>query len=190
MWQHPTLGDVTAEPVTLAQAKTQCRVVLDDTSLDDHFAVLIATARDHVEKYCGMHFAERAVTLACSGWDDLSAIPLAPVKSVATIKYRDQAGEQRTVSDDVYAIGGTRFSPAIVLNAGQDWPTDIAVSDSTIELAAVLGGKVPPSVRHAMLMLIAHLYVVRESVNVGNIVTTVPMAFDDLLVNDRRGIYA
>jgi uncharacterized phiE125 gp8 family phage protein len=190
MWQQPAFGEVTAEPVALAQAKRQCRVVPEDTSLDDHFAGLIATARDHVEKYCGMHFAERTVTLACSEWSDLSAIPVAPLKSVATIKYRDEAGEQRTVSGDVYAIVGTRFSPAIDLNAGQEWPTDMAASGSAIELAAVVGGNVPPSVRHAMLMLIAHLYAVRESVNVGNIVTTVPMAFDDLLVNDRRGIYA
>ena len=183
MWTIKAIGAPTAEPVDLPTARRQCRVGLTDETYDPDLTRLILVARDHVEKYCGMMFATRSVTLKCSAWDDLASLPLAPLNAVTSIKYVDEAGDQQTVADTVYEEGGDRFSSAVVLKAGQAWP--VSMDGSSIELVATFGGDVPPSVQHAMLMLLAHLFVFREAVSESS-VTTVPIAFDDLLANDRR----
>lgn len=183
MWTIKSTGAVTEEPVDLPTARRQCRVGLTDETYDPDLTRLITVARDHVEKYCGMMFATRPVTLECSAWVDLAALPLAPLNAVTSIKYADAAGDQQTVPDTVYEKGGDRFAPSIVLKAGQAWP--VSMDGSSIELVATLGGNVPPSVQHAMLMLLAHLFVFREAVSESS-VATVPIAFDDLLANDRR----
>lgn len=184
-WPAKSSGVISVEPVELVDARRQCRIGPTDTSFDPEITRLIKVARDHVEKYCGMQFATRELTLECTDWSDMARLPFAPLAEITSIKYRDDAGDQQTLPDSVYEQGGDRFTPAIRLKLGQSWPVAME-HGANIELVATFGGEVPPSVQHAMLMLIAHLFVVRESVNVGNIVSAVPMAFDDLLVNDRR----
>ncbi len=176
-----SIGAVTAEPVTQADARTQCRIVSSDTSFDTQLTRLIAAARDHVEKYCAMRFAERTITMRADSFVDLATLPEAPLKAVTSITYRDPAGNEQTLSDTVYELGGDRFSPAIVLKDGQQWPEGTAIG-----IAVVSGGGVPEGVAHAMLMLVAHWFAVREAVNVGNIVSQVPMAVEALLSNERR----
>lgn len=184
-WPAKSIGAPTAEPVEIGDARRQCRVGPTDTSFDPDLTRLVKVARDHVEKYCGVKFATRSVTLECTHWHDMALLPIAPLAEIASIKYVDGAGDQQIVPDTVYDKGGDRFAPAVILKPGQVWPAVLG-HGANIELVASFGGDVPPSVQHAMLMLIAHLFAVRESVNVGNIVSSVPMAFDDLLSNDRR----
>lgn len=188
MWYPPTVGPVVAEPVTDAAAKRQCRIASADTSFNDDIAHLIKVARDHVEKYCGLHFAERTITLECDSFADLAALPEAPLKSVTSIAYTDADGAQQTLSDDVYRPAGTRFTPTIELKPGQAWPA--TQHGSRVELVAVFGGDAPEAVQHAMLLLVGHWFSVREAVNIGNITSVLPMTVDDLLSNHRRGIYA
>lgn len=187
MWYSPQTGPVSVEPVTDAAAKRQCRIAPADTSFNDDIAHLVKVARDHVEMYCGLHFAERTITLECDSFADLAALPEAPLKSVTSIAYTDADGAQQTLSDDVYRPAGTRFTPTIELKPGQAWPA--ILPNSRVELVAVFGGDVPEAVQHAMLLLIGHWFSVREAVLQGG-AALVPMTVDDLLSNHRRGIYA
>lgn len=72
-WYPFTLGDPETEPVTLDEAKEQCRV-LDDEA-DAQLALLIKAAREHVESYCGQSFSGREVELKCDAFYDLSRLP-------------------------------------------------------------------------------------------------------------------
>jgi len=103
----------------------------------------------------------------------------------------------RTYTDgDVVRLTNSGGALPTGLSAGTDYYVRDA-SGYTVKLAATSGGtaiditgagtgthfvgEIPQPIRAAMLLLIGHLYANREAVNVGNIVTTVPLAVDALL---------
>lgn len=189
MW-HPAIsaGAVT-EPVSLDDAKRQCHILPADTSFDVEITRLIKVARNHVEERCGMLFGARAITIECDCFADFSERwPYAPLSAVGSVTYTDAAGDEQTLGTSVYRVGGTRFAPCVELKPDQSWP-EIEYG-SRVAVDATFGSTTPEEVAHAMLLLIGHWFAVREAVNVGNIVSAVPMAVDMLLSNELRGAYA
>ncbi|OWQ91104.1 head-tail connector protein [Sphingopyxis witflariensis] len=104
------------EPVSLADAKLQCRVI--GTDEDDALDLYIASARAHAEAYCGAAFAERTLVARCDSFTDLARLPFAPVNSVTTITYDDMTGVQQTLSATVYELRADGLDAAIVLMTG------------------------------------------------------------------------
>ena len=127
---------------------------------------------------------QRTVTVKCDSFDDFAHFPVVPLISVSSVSYVDGAGANQTLSTDVYEVRTDGLVASLALKSGQTWPTPR--TGSRITATAVVGyATVPPSVKHAMLLLVAHWVAERETVNVGNIVNTVPHAADALLVNYR-----
>jgi uncharacterized phiE125 gp8 family phage protein len=184
MWYPATITTPAAgEPVSDAEAKAHL-VVIDD---DDATLVtrLVKAARTHTEKYCGVRLAEQTISVACDRFADMCRFPEAPMKSVTSIKYIDTDGIEQTLPTSVYQPRPDGLEPSISLKYNQSWPATQPKSRITVE--AIVGYEAAPEdVKHAMLLLIGHFYANREAVNVGTIVTTVPLGFDSLLVNDRR----
>ena len=59
---YKVITDVGTEPVSLAEARLQCKVDADDTSHDTYLQnVLIPGAREYAEHYARCAFAERAL---------------------------------------------------------------------------------------------------------------------------------
>lgn len=173
MWYPAKPTGATVEPVTLDEAKRQARVMHNDD--DAHLTHLIAAARDHVERYTGAAWAQQAVEVMCDGWSDLSRLPVFPVQSVV-IEYVDAAGDEQTLPGTVY-----EFRPdaaAVVLRPGQQWPATAV--GTRISVTAVVGGATPPSVKHAILMLLSDLNENRE-IDAADARTTL----DNLLANHR-----
>jgi uncharacterized phiE125 gp8 family phage protein len=54
--------------------------------------------------------------------------------------------------------------------------------------AAIGYATAPEDICHALLMLIAHWYENRATVNVGNITSELPFAVNALISNHRRGV--
>lgn len=102
------------EPVSLAQAKTHCRVDFPDD--DDYFAALIPQCRAAIESYCNISIVTKALTVtvtnACgqpewnsynrvSRWDyafygltmagKWFELPYGPVKSIVSVTMTDRA---------------------------------------------------------------------------------------------------
>lgn len=179
MW-YPSTVTVAAssEPVTLAEAKAQTRV--DGTANDTALNLYIASARAHVEAYCGTPIVSRTVTVKCDGFDDFDKFPVAPLSSVSSVSYVDGAGETQTLSTDVYEVRADGLTASIVLKYGQSWPS---IRDgSRITVTAVVGySTVPADIKHATLLLVSGMFENRET-------GTVPPAVDALLANHR--IYA
>jgi uncharacterized phiE125 gp8 family phage protein len=172
-----------SEPVTLAEAKAHCRV--DDTASDDLLGALIVTARQHVEQYAGLAIEAQTVSLQCSDWSDLGALPVAPVSAVTSLKYLDQTATEQTVdSGDYVLIGADTLAPSIGRGFGVSWPTPYGRGDA-IRLVVVAGyADVPAPIKAAMLLLIGHWFENREAVVEGQAME-LPLSVSALLANYR-----
>lgn len=186
MWYPASVAAPASEPVTLTQAKAQLRV--DHSDDDTLIASLIKAARAHIEAACAVRFSARTgVSFKCDGFSDLARLPEAPVSSIASITYIDAAGASETLPTTVYEVRADGLDVGIVLKTDQTWPT--IQSGSRVTVTAAIGyATAPDDICHALLMLIAHWYENRATVNVGNITSELPFAVNALISNHRRGV--
>ncbi len=150
------------EPVTLAEAKANCRVT--SSAEDSLFARWIASAREQVEHEIGRRLVtqtRRWLLDAFPAGDESIKLhaELVPAQSVASIQYLDGGGVQRTLAGSVYALDALNLPGYIVLQAGQSWPTDVADSANAVQVEVVCGmaadaANVPACVWQAMQVLI------------------------------------
>lgn len=180
MWYPATVTvAATAEPVTLVEAKRQCRVDHDDDNTQIEF--LIESARAHAEKYTNTRLATQTVTVKCDSFCDMARLPLAPVQSVSSVTYVDVDGVTQTLSTDVYETRTDGLESSITLKYGQSWPA--IRNKSRITVTAVVGYETPPpDVRHAMLLFISETFNQRANAKVEDWT-----ALDALLSNHRYG---
>lgn len=186
MWAPATVTAAASEAVSVLDARRQCAIEDEETGFDPLLTRLIAAARDHVERYCGVRIGAQTLSMACDGWCDLERLPEAPVSSVTSVTYVDTDGATQTLSTSVYEVRTSGLDAGMVLKYGQAWPA--MRPGSRITVVAEAGyATAPAALTHAMLLLIGHWYSNRESVITGTITAALPQAFDDLLSNFRRG---
>ena len=109
-------------------------------------------------------------------------VPLPPLRSVESVSYLDDDGEAVPMDPTLYRVvdKGDQCSH-IVPVPGACWPSVPCTEDAVtvrFEAGYVI---VPPAVRSAILLLVGHLYENREAVNVGNVVTPMPLGVEALL---------
>jgi uncharacterized phiE125 gp8 family phage protein len=181
MWYPPKVTQAPEEePVSLDEAKDHAHIDAPDD--DEAIKRLIASARAHVENYCGIALATQTVEVKCDGFSDMARLPVAPVQSVMSIGYVDAAGADQTVAASVYELRADGLEAAIALKHGQSWPS--TQPGSRITLIAVVGYEtVPPDVKHALLLFISSGDLNRENVKAEGWT-----AFDSLLCNNRRSL--
>lgn len=160
------IEQLTTEPVTLAEAKLQCRLItsITDTSAhpdDDLIKGMIAASREFAEHFTGRSIAvktlERALDLFPSGGIELPGIP---VTSVVSVKYLDPDGVERTLSSADYWLDDYGLTAS--LEPGTRWPAAL-VRKHAVKVRYVAGyADVPRAVACAMLLIIAHLYENRQ----------------------------
>lgn len=170
-----------AEPVTLAQARTQCHLLASETHFDDLLTRLIADARDVVERRCGIFIATQTVAARCDSFGELSRLPFAPVRSVVSVAYIDPDGGAQTLDSARYELRADDLEAAIVPAFGLTWPTIRPGSRITVTVATGFE-TVPPSLMQAMLLHIAEAFGTAEPVKSEGWTT-----FDSRLVNFMRG---
>lgn len=158
------------EPVTLAEAKAQCRVT---HNLEDGLiTALIVAARQHIELTCNRAILPQRWEVVLPGFCSREIpLPGGNVRDVVSVEVNGEAFEsyyERLVEPCVIA-------PIDV------WPT-ITPRPDAVKIVIDVGWTEPPqAIIQAMLMLIAHWYNQRESVAIGTITSTVPMAVESLL---------
>jgi uncharacterized phiE125 gp8 family phage protein len=174
----------TAEPLSLSEARAHLRV--DSFDDDGTLAGFILAARQHIESICGLALCTQTFTMTLDDFPigEPIKLPRAPVQSVAAVRYYNDAGSLLTWSSSEWETD-VRSEPARLRpRDGFKWPS---VADKLgaveIEFVAGYGGPelVPQPVMHAMRLLVGHFYENREAVNVGNMVTELPLAVDALL---------
>lgn len=181
MWYPAKVTEAPATlPVTVDEVKLRLRIDAADDAAD--VELLVASATDHVEKYCNTPLVSRTVEVKCDSFADMAYLPIAPVSAVESITCIDTAGDEQTVPDTVYELRAEGLSAAIVLKSGHAWP--VAQTGSRITVTATAGyDEVPPAVKHAILLYIGDAYAVRENGSAPDWT-----AFDSLLSNYRRGV--
>jgi uncharacterized phiE125 gp8 family phage protein len=180
----------TIEPVDLDEVKNHLR--LDSAVEDTLLASLIKAAREHVEALCG--------PLLTQTWnqyeDDWPAGDVIPIgkprlQSVSSITYTDVDSVSATLDTANYSVDtDSEYFPRIVLEDDGEWPTTDLHPKNPIDIEMVCGygdetDDIPEPVRIAILLLVAHWYENRSPVNIGSVVTPLPLAVDSLLTHYR-----
>ena len=172
-----------AEPVvTPDAAKLQLRV--DGTDEDTLIEGLIAAATAHLDGIEGVMGRCIVTQEWAQSFDRLSGDVVLPFPDVQTaaITYSDTAGDPQTVPVDDYRLHQVYGGSVLGLVSGAAWPQ--GASDDreafTVTFTAGFGNAaaVPASIKHAILMLVAHWYENREAVGKAE---ALPMAFHALI---------
>lgn len=167
-----------SEPVSLTEAKAQCRV--DGTDSDTLLTSYILAARIFVEEYTGTKLVSQTALLQGRAFCDLLSLPTAPVISVASVKYLDTDGVEQTLSASVYELVNTGLEPQIRRKINQVWPAVRSCVSDAVRVSAVVGyATVPEPIRAAMMLIISSWF---DSRNAGPI----PDGAVSLLANYRR----
>jgi uncharacterized phiE125 gp8 family phage protein len=153
-------------PVTLDEVKKHLRV--DGTDEDSLIAGLIDATTDYLDGWSGI--LGRA--LVTQSWQqDFGCfetplrLALGPVSSVSQVLYYDGANEQQTLDPEGYELltdaGGDYLAPAI----DATWPATYRRANAVrVEyVAGTAAEDMPPALRAALLLHIAHLYENREA---------------------------
>lgn len=183
------------QPITLAQAKQQCRAT-EFTDDDDLIELFIDAAVDFIEGPSG--FLGRA--LIDQTWDYyLDAfpaesgpieIPLPPLIEVVGLFYLDADGNEQEWPSTNYVVDTSGNPGKVSLGSGVSWPTPIVESEA-VRIRFRAGyldqgvspavENVPGAIKAAILIHVADLYANRESSIIGQTVTKLNWSAEQLL---------
>ena len=178
-------------PISLAEAKAHCRVEVDDENalLDG----LIGAATEYVETFTHRGLVSATWDLKLDDFptwaDDAIWLPKPPTASVTSVTYTDANGTSQTWSSSYYTTDlptGPHARMGRIRTAYQQiYPVVRDVGNAvTVRFVAGYGtaADVPDSLKAAIKILVEHWYRAgRSAVNIGNLVTPIPLTVDALL---------
>lgn len=186
----------TVEPVSLAEAKAQCRI--DSTTEDNYVQALITMSRTYVEEILDVSLIHQTLEARYDTfplWEIvLPKPPMAPTG--VTVVYRNEAGQSQTITSaagqfqvDAHVVPG-RIYP---LYNGV-WPAVRGDENSVLVRwqagYGASGASVPALHRQLILLQVAHLFEMRQPVVAGySQVLPVPYTFETLLAASGWGAY-
>lgn len=183
------------EPITTSEAKTHLRV---DFSTDDTYIdTLITSARQFTESYVGQTLVTTTWDLYLDGFGDCDyrvgdyiRLPMGPVQSITSISYLDENNASQTWTSTKYRLDTATLPGRVLPVVGETYPTTYPTTNAvTIRFVAGYGAAsaVPLSLKHAVKILVAHLYENREITIQGSSISQVPMAYDSFCWMERVG---
>lgn len=108
----------TAEPITLAEARAQCRI---DHAIDDAvLAGLILDAREWAQGYTRRNFIAQTWDYFLHGFPMVIELPIGPVSSITSISYYDTNNALQTFANYDADLNGA--VPRICPADGYEWP--------------------------------------------------------------------
>ncbi len=178
------------EPVSLAEAKAHLRV--DGTAEDALIQSLIVTSRLHIEAALGLALITQSWSYFLDRWPKAGrlVLPLRPVAAISHVRVWSEEGAAETLALSHFLLDGHGMPPRLVALSGA-LPLAPGRVANGIEVAFSAGfgaapTDVPATIRHALLLLVAHWYEHREPVEIGVGVNAVPAMVADLLAPYRR----
>lgn len=163
-------------PISLAEAKANCRVDADNTDEDTLVTGLIDAATSLLDGYAGL----LGRCLVTQTWqvtaDDFERCMRLPMPATeAVVKVRNSAGQLATVSATDYSLLADGRGSYVRFKDAYAYPGDLAETEGVvIEFTAGYGdaADVPAAIKQAMHLLVAHWFMNREA--------AAPMSFDEL----------
>ena len=168
------------EPITLVEAKSHLRVTFADE--DTYINTLITSARKYCEAYCNRVFITQTWRQNENAWAYPIKLMVNPVISLTSLKYIDTNEAQQTITDDTNNFQKDFNSDVAKIYSGlvEAFPA-IGISINPIEIITVCGygaaSDVPDDIKHAIKLMVSHLYENRDMVNVplNNLSSDIPM---------------
>lgn len=182
----------------------------DTDAIDDAMILgFVSAARQACEQFTGLSIAPAVIEIALDAWPSAAGadgaqieLPGGPIRRVLQVTVGDPLASDAAIDPDLYwlddfalvprlmpALGYWPATPAAgYLNAirvryevGFAAPGEADAASSSSDSEAVDPLPLPPAIRAAILLLLGHLYENREAINVGNLVTTLPLGVHALL---------
>ena len=176
MWKATIVTEPTEEPINEREAKEQCRIEVGDTEEDEHINSLITTARKYVEQVTGLALLDQTWDLYLSNWPDGNEIkipkpPLIWTTADCYVKYTDSDDVEYTFAAASYDVDTDSEPGRIVLKYGESWPSITLRPMNPINIRFDCGWTEPPNVpagiKHAIKLLVADMFEVRETKVIG-----------------------
>ena len=173
------------EPVTLLEAKEHLRVT--DSNEDDYITSLIQVAREYCEKYEHRAYCLQTVTVHYDSFGSKMLLPMNPAISIESITYIDSAGDTQTLDTSLYELDNYSC-PAFIYPAYNASYPSVRDITNTITVTYLAGydsdpsnaEDVPERIKHAIKLIIGHLYENREETTEKSL-NTIPMSAKNLL---------
>lgn len=193
-------------PVTLAEAKKQCKVDEDIIEEDDLIQSYIDTATELAEDYCHRSFMERTLAVTFDDFprdyfyaDNRLFLPMGPVIEIESFGYKAALdGAATPFTTDQYQLGVEDERAYLVAAYGTCWPgvrcgfagvTAVYRAGYASQGSPADASGVPRKALQAIRMLIAHFYNNRESVVAETRIIPVDMAYSFERLLDPLKIY-
>lgn len=182
-------GEVGAA-ITTAQAKEHLRITHSDD--DTYIAAITLAASEWCEEFQNKVYVQREVI------DYLDAFPTeirprkSPLISVDSIKYYDTDGNLQTLANTVYDVGTYKEPGRIALAYEQSWPSiRMMINAVTVTYQAgwVARANIPEEIKHAVKLMVGHLYENREAASQVNL-KSIPIGIQSLLSMKRTMIWS
>jgi uncharacterized phiE125 gp8 family phage protein len=172
-----------SEPVTLAEAKDHLR--LEGADDDTYVSALILTTRQHVEKVCWRGLVTQTREVVLDRFPDCAEmeLPGGNLGTITSVAYVDANGAEQTLDPDTYEADTVSEPGRLLLAYGQSWPST-RCQWNAVRVRYTVGwavADVPAPIKHALLLLIAHLYEQRAPEVTGAAIGKVEFAVDALL---------
>lgn len=137
-------------PISLARARLALRMDDDDFHLDDEITAFIVGVAQEVEDTIGQAIMPQTWRVIVDGWGD-EGLPLVhPVRSVASVAYRNENGVVTPLDPSSYRPLIERYESHLVAANGVTLPTTDASADAvTVEVVAGMAetqADVPPAI--------------------------------------------
>jgi len=174
------------EPVSVDELKTHLRI--ESTEESEYLDELERAAREYVEGLLGRKLITQVWKVYYSSWPDgnVFEIPYGQLQAVSSVAYVDTDGESHEVSTDVYDVDTASEPGKVALAYNQSWPSASLYPTNPISIQFTCGYgdnrlAVPSILRHAIKLLVGHLYENREATIAGMTIQTVPIGIYDML---------
>lgn len=178
--------------VSLEEAKAHCRV--DHSDDDDLLNGLVAAATALLDGYSGVlgrALINQTWCINLCSWPPCRIrLPLAPVSTIASIKYFDTANAEQDLAGSNFSLLEDALSPYAGWASNASLPSLFEREDAiAVEFIAGYGAtadKVPEAIRLAAKLLVGDFYENREASIVGTTAEELPFAVKALIAPFRR----
>lgn len=184
--QHYVITPPETLPVSLEQAKAQCRIDIDLE--DDLIERLIRSASQYAEHYQQRTLLETEYGMKLGGFPPVIPLSMPPLRSIVSVVYVDPSGDEITLDGSEYEFDATT-NPGVLYPAyGKCWPATRCQRNAVTIRWTAGYDSVPSATQSAILLVVGHLFEHREAISEGTF-NEVPMAAKSLLDLNGWGNY-
>lgn len=184
-------------PITLAQARAQCRIDTDDTSEDTMLTgVWIPAVVAACEQLLCRSLMLQTWRVTMDDFEDEVRLPWPNLLGVTSVEYKDAAGAWQTLDSAYYEVDTDSAPGRLVLASGYSWPT-LYTGINTVKITYTAGyssssveatqqAAVPGDVKTWLLLAVGTCYAQRESIAAGMNFMDLPGRFFDGFLDRER----